>query len=54
MTIFNGVSSSNLFPQGSGDYAEEEVERMQEPEEMDDSKATASFRNCRSNAYTNL
>jgi hypothetical protein len=36
------MSSSNPSSQGSGNYAEEEVERLLEPEEMDDSKETVS------------
>ena len=41
------------LPQGSGTYAEEEVERLLEAEVVDDSKETVSSRHNRTNAHTN-
>lgn len=40
-SVLNGMSSSDLSPQGSGSYKEEDMERQQEPERMGDSKETA-------------
>lgn len=46
-SVLNGMSSCNLFSQGSGSYVEENVERLQEPEKLDDTKETvlSSFQN---------
>jgi hypothetical protein len=37
------MSSSNLSPQDIGSYVEQEAERMEEPEEMGNSKDTESL-----------
>lgn len=36
------MSLCNLFSQGSGSYVEKNVERLQEPEKLDDTKETVS------------
>lgn len=43
-SVLKGLFPSNLLPQGSGNYVEEEAERLQEPEGMEDTKETVSSR----------
>lgn len=47
------MSSSNHSPHGTLIYAEEEVERSQEPEVIDDFKDTVSSGHNRTNAHLN-
>lgn len=47
----NGVSSSNLSPQKSGNSMEEEAERVEEPEDMEDARRTKTSLSTKLDSY---
>lgn len=47
------MSLSNLSAQGSGIHVKEKVERLEQPEDMDDVKEAVSFRHSRTDAHRN-